>query len=255
MGNQKKLSRMEIKRSNMKKILIRGPALSRSGYGEQTRFALRALRAHQDRFDIYLMPVGWGETGWIYEDTEERRWIDSLVAKTFHYSQSGGQYDISLQVTIPNEWEKLAPVNVGYTAGIETTICHSSWLEGCNKMNLNLVSSEHSKNVFLNSKYTHKDPQGNVVGELKLEKPIEVLLEGANLDLYKPTNEKPIISLNKIKEDFCYLFVGHWMQGEFGEDIKNVGLLIKSFYETFKNKKKTPALILKTSGAGCSYMD
>jgi len=35
------------------------------------------------------------------------------------------------------------------------------------------------------------------------------------------------------------------MQGEFGEDRKNVGLLIKAFYETFKNKKDAPALILK----------
>ena len=123
-------------------------------------------------------------------------------------------------------------------------------------MNLNLVSSEHSKNTFLNSKYFRKNPQtGQDEGELKLEKPVEVLFEGVDINTYKPIKEKPIISLNKIKEDFCYLFVGHWMQGEFGEDRKNVALLVKSFYETFKNKKKKPALILKTSGAGCSYMD
>ena len=34
-----------------------------------------------------------------------------------------------------------------------------------------------------------------------------------------------------------------------------MGLLVKAFYETFKNKKKKPALILKTSSAGASYMD
>ena len=45
------------------------------------------------------------------------------------------------------------------------------------------------------------------------------------------------------------------MQGTMGEDRKNVGLLIKAFFELFKNKTKKPALILKTSGGGTSYMD
>ena len=36
-----------------KRILVRGPAMSRSGYGEQSRFCLRALRAHEDKFDIW----------------------------------------------------------------------------------------------------------------------------------------------------------------------------------------------------------
>ena len=45
------------------------------------------------------------------------------------------------------------------------------------------------------------------------------------------------------------------MQGDLGEDRKNVGLLVKAFYETFKNKSKKPALILKTSQVGSSYVD
>jgi hypothetical protein len=45
------------------------------------------------------------------------------------------------------------------------------------------------------------------------------------------------------------------MQGDLGEDRKNVGLLIKAFYEVFKNKKQKPALILKTSQVGSSYLD
>ena len=54
-------------------------------------------------------------------------------------------------------------------------------------------------------------------------------------------------SINSMPESFAYLYVGHWLQGELGEDRKNTGLLIKAFYETFKNKKQKPALILKTS--------
>ena len=45
------------------------------------------------------------------------------------------------------------------------------------------------------------------------------------------------------------------MQGAFGHDRKNVGLLVKSFLETFKNKQQQPALILKTSQGSVSYMD
>jgi glycosyltransferase involved in cell wall biosynthesis len=45
------------------------------------------------------------------------------------------------------------------------------------------------------------------------------------------------------------------MQGDLGEDRKNVGLLIKAFYELFKNKTKAPALILKASAMSSSYVD
>ena len=81
----------------------------------------------------------------------------------------------------------------------------------------------------------------------------EIIFEGANTDVYKPV--KSTFDLSNIKEDFAYLFVGHWMEGQMGEDRKNVGLLVKAFYETFKNKSKKPALILKTSTVGSSYLD
>ena len=42
--------------------------------------------------------------------------------------------------------------------------------------------------------------------------------------------------LDLIKESFCYLFVGHWLQGELGQDRKDVGMMIKTFLETFRNK-------------------
>ena len=95
-----------------KKILVKGPALSRSGYGEQTRFALRALRSREDIFDIYLINIPWGHTGHIAGDTEELRWIDELLIKTINLIQAQQPIDLSLQVTIPNEWEKIAPVNM-----------------------------------------------------------------------------------------------------------------------------------------------
>ena len=103
-----------------KKILVRGPLLTRSGYGEHTRLVLRSLKEYQDRFDIYALAVTWGGTNWLFDDNEERDWFDEILRKTIIYTNEGGQFDISVQVTIPNEWERMAPVNVGVTAGIET---------------------------------------------------------------------------------------------------------------------------------------
>ena len=40
-----------------KSVLVRGPALTQSGYGEHTRFVLRALRAQEDKFDIHVLPT------------------------------------------------------------------------------------------------------------------------------------------------------------------------------------------------------
>jgi len=94
------------------------------------------------------------------------------------------------------------------------------------------------------------------VGEAKIEKPIEVLFEGADIEIYKPLDKVDSFpELDNIKEKFAFLFVGHWINGDVGEDRKNVGLLVKLFYEIFKNKKDKPALILKTSQMGSSYLD
>ena len=65
-----------------KKIFVRAPCLSQSGYGEQSRFALRALRSREDLFDIYIQPIPWGKTGWVWKDTEMRRWMDEKITQT-----------------------------------------------------------------------------------------------------------------------------------------------------------------------------
>ena len=154
------------------KILIKGPVLTRSGYGEQSRFALRALRSREDLFDIYIQPLSWGKTSWISEQTEERQAIDEYIKKTVYYLQQGGKFDMSLQVTIPNEFEELGTVNVGYTAGIESTACSAEWLEIVNKlMSSVIVVSSFSTKAFKDTVYS-----GEMNGQpvtLKLEKPID----------------------------------------------------------------------------------
>jgi glycosyltransferase involved in cell wall biosynthesis len=130
-------------------------------------------------------------------------------------------------------------------------------------MDLVLTISEHSKNVFHFSKYSQQNQQGNIIGELAVTKPIEVLHNCIDNNIFKKIeydfNLEPKIreTLDSIPEKFCYLFVGHWLRGEFGEDRKNVALLVKIFLETFRQvpEKEKPALILKTSSAGFSILD
>jgi hypothetical protein len=159
-----------------------------------------------------------------------------------------------MQITVPNEFQKVGKYNIGCTAGIETTIAPAEWIEGCNRMDLILGSSEHTIKVLKESRFEKRDQQTNQpVGIIEWNSNSEVIFEGASTETYKPV--KSTFDLSNVKEDFAYLFVGHWMQGQLGEDRKNVGLLVKTFYETFKNKSKKPALILKTSTVGSSYMD
>ena len=235
-------------------FVISCPIDTYSGYGARSRDVVKAI-IELDKYNVRIMSQRWGQTPWGFiRDNPE--W-DFLQKHIIPGGQLQRQPEIWMQITVPNEFQPVGKYNIGCTAGIETTACHHSWVEGCNRMDLIFASSNHSKKVFMDSRYVHNNEKGEKIGELKLEKPVEVLFEGANLDVYRPITVKKdsSIKLNKIKEDFCYLFVGHWIKGEFGEDRKNVPLLIKAFYETFKNKSKKPALILKTSHAASSYMD
>jgi glycosyltransferase involved in cell wall biosynthesis len=165
-----------------------------------------------------------------------------------------------MQLTVPNEFQAVGKFNIGLTAGIETTICAPQWIDGINRMDLTLVSSEHAKKVFENSSFEEKNNQnGQITRQIKLEKPVEVLFEGTDTNIYKKldTVEGEVVESisDLVKEDFNFLFVGHWLQGEIGQDRKDVGMMIKTFLETFKGKKSRPGLILKTSAGNYSIMD
>jgi len=227
-----------------------------SGYGARARDLVKAI-IELDKYDVKLLPQRWGSTSWGFCDNNPE-W-SFLHQYKYPNPQLTEQPDIWMQITIPNEFQPVGKYNIGVTAGIESNLSQGSWVEGLNRMDLNLVSSNHSKQVFEASTFQKQDNKGNQLGEIKLEKPIEVLFEGADINLYKVLDKLPNSNLNStlnsIPESFAYLFVGHWIQGDFGEDRKNVGLLIKAFLEVFKNKKTAPALILKTSSATSSYMD
>ena len=222
-----------------------------SGYGARSRdFVKSLIKAKDNEWDIKILPQRWGDCPWNFlsqDDPLRQRFIGSL--------DPNNKPDIWIQITVPNEFQAIGQYNIGISAGIETTIYPGEFIEGSNRMDLNLVSSNHSKNVALNSQFEKRDKNQQVVGQLKLEKPMEVLFEGLDLDKY---NKNPQNSglLKDIHEDFCFLFTGHWLPGAFGEDRKNTAVLVKTFLETFKgSSKKKPALILKSNQVNYSLLD
>ena len=231
-------------------FIISSPFDTFSGYGARSRDVIKAIIA-TDKYDVKLLSQRWGNTpfGFCKENPQFTDLLELVIP-----SPLTSKPDIWMQITVPNEFQPVGNYNIGVTAGIETTVVPGEFVEGVNRMDITLTSSNHSKNVFLNSQFEKKDNNGKVLGTTKVEKPIEVLMEGADLDTYKVINTPCSLDIN-IKEDFAYLFVGHWLPGDIGEDRKNVGLLVKAFFETFKNKSKKPALILKTSIVGASHMD
>ena len=240
----------------MKKLmLICAPVTSRSGYGDHARDLVRAF-LKLDKFNIKIHDVNWGETPRNALDKNlDKNIIDCILTEP----KMDSQPDVYVDIRIPNEFQTWGKINIGITAGIETNAVSSNWIDGCNKMDLVVVPSEHSKDGFVKALYEkiQQMPNGqqHKIGELKLEKPIEVLFEGVDENVFKPLDKSSLDLVDDIKEDFAFLHVGLWGKGNYGEDRKDIAKMIKIFYESFANKKEKPALILKTAGATFSILD
>jgi glycosyltransferase involved in cell wall biosynthesis len=230
-------------------LLFRGPVKTMSGYGAHSRDILQSLY-EMDLFDIKIDSCQWGHTPMtaLQKNNLFHRWIEGNIITNIMY-----QPDVYVQVTIPSEFQPLGKFNIGITAGIETTVAPKDWIDGCNRMDLILVTSQFSKEVFFNTVYGETNNEtGQILGQYKVEKPIKVLFEGVDTTVYN--NKYNNFNLD-IKEDFSFLFVGQWLQGDLGHDRKDIGMLIKCFSEAFKNQVNQPALILKTSSANFSLIE
>jgi hypothetical protein len=232
-------------------LVFQGPVATRSGYGDHARDLLHSLYK-LDKFDIKVVSLRWGQTPMdaLNYDNEFHKWIIESIIPTVQEKP-----DIFIQVTVPNEFQPLGFYNIGISAAIETTHSPLDWVHGCNRMDLIIVPSEHSKKSLVDSVYNEADKNtGQLIAIHKIQKPIEILFEGFN-ENFGTEYVKNVTQLDTIKEDFAFLFVGHWLRGDLGEDRKNVGMMIKTFAMAFKNEKVKPALILKTSSAGFSILD
>lgn len=233
------------------------PVGTRSGYGARSRDLVKAL-LKLDKYDIKIFPTAWGGTPNNALDPNNPE-DQEIVKRMLPQPQLDRQPDLFIQITVPNEFQRVGKYNIGVTAGIETTAVAAEWIEGVNRMDLLITSSDFAKEVFQACKYDQMDSNTQQkVGELAVQKPIEVLFEGVDLEKYKKLDGPiHIEGVDQIEEKFCFLFVGHWLHGDLGADRKNVGMLVRTFLESFKGKAKhnQPALILKTSGATFSPVD
>ena len=232
-------------------LVFQAPIATRSGYGDHARDLLHSLYK-LDKFEIKVISTRWGNTPMdsLNYDNPFHKWVvDNIIPKVEQ------KPDIYIQVTVPNEFQPLGHYNIGITAAIETTHSPLDWVHGCNRMDLIIVPSEHSKKSLVDSVYNEADKQsGQLIAQHRIQKPVEILFEGFN-ENFGTEYVAHITELDSIKEDFAFLFVGHWLRGDLGEDRKNVGMMIKTFTMAFKNEKVKPALVLKTSSAGFSVID
>jgi hypothetical protein len=234
-------------------LVFQGPVFTRSGYGDHSRDLLKSLKT-MDRYDIKIVPLRWGNTpqNQLDPSTEFGRWMMERVI-----TQITQKPDVFMQVSVANEFQPIGHYNIGVTAGVETTIIPKDFIDGVNRMDLTLVPSKFTKDVLVGTVYQQKDKNsGNIVGEFKTTKPVEVLFEGVDVGIFlNPTKDVDVLS--EVKTDFNFLTVGHWLKGNLGQDRKDIGMVIKTFATVFQNlpKEKQPGLIIKTSSAGFSVMD
>lgn len=239
--------------------VVIGPVQARAGYGNMAR-DITTMLINTGRYNVSILPLPWGNCPLDALDEKNpthKAIIDRLIVNTNQLPQP----DISIVVSIPSEFKRIGKYSIGYTAGIETNAMSPEWVQACNQMDLILTISEHAKLVTLSTGYEARDKNTNqVVGNVKVEKPVEIVHPVLYTDIIRKISDNEILTsvrhtMKLVDEKFNFLFVGHWLNGDMGEDRKNVGLLIKLFLETFKDRKNKPGLILKTSSATFSILD
>ena len=237
---------------NKSTLVFQGPIFTRSGYGDHCRDLMKSLRK-MDKYDIKIIPLRWGSTpqNQVSDQDEFGRWMLERVIGSIDTKP-----DVFVQVSVANEFEPKGHYNIGITAGVETTICPKDFIDGSNKMDLIIVPSHFTKQNIGGTVYQQKDQATDqIVGEIKVTKPIEVLFEGVDTEIFSKGSGNDVLA--NVKEDFNFLIVGHWLKGDLGQDRKDIGMAIKTFATVFQYlpKDKRPALIVKTSHAGFSVID
>ena len=222
-------------------VVIASPVATQSGYGHHAREVItNIIEQRGSEWDVKLVSLPWGHTPMTYPiSTDLQLRIIPLPLTE--------QPDIWIQISVPTELQPVGKYNIGVTAGTEGDICPAEWIDKINAMQLVIVPSEFTKKTFEDTAQKH--------GKLITTK-LEVIPEYFDETVYtNKTITEPITQLDTIPEQFAFLSVGHWLQGQLGEDRKNIGGLVHCFFQTFRDKKDAPALILKTSGATYSIMD
>jgi hypothetical protein len=224
-------------------LVFQAPIATRSGYGDHSRDILKSL-FELDKYDVKIVPTRWGNTPQDQIDPQTefgQKILQNIV------TEMKQKPDIFIQVSVAIEFKNVGNYNIGISGGVETTLAPQEFIQGSNIMDLIITPSEFTKNVLVRTSYTQMDKNTNQkVGELRVQKPVEVLFEGVNTKVFNSGIEGDDI-LKSVDTDFNFLYVGHWLAGDLGHDRKDVGMMIKTFCTVFKSlpKKQQPGLILK----------
>lgn len=220
------------------RMMIVGPALSASGYGEHCRFLLRSLKK-SDNLDLFLDNTTWGNLGFQPQETEERREILNLINKT-KIAIAGGlqELDVAIFVSIPNEFKKVAKYNIGVTAGIETDRISKEWIDRSNLMDKIITISEHSKSSFGRTSKEDTSPSGQII-QKKVTTPISVVPYPV------PQSSDSGIKLD-LETSFNFLTFALW-----GER-KNLPNTIRWFVEEFKDNPDVGMIVKTSLRSGCT---
>lgn len=229
------------------KILLEGPILTQSGYGEHTRLVYRSIQSFEG-LEIFINPLNWGATGWISEENEERRKIEQGVAayaekiRLAEQTKVNPDFDIQIHVGIPNEFQKKAPYSVCVTAGIETDRVSAEWLmkthQGIDKL---IVPSEHAALGFKETSYEVQNETKQIQTVLSCACPVEVV-------------HYPVKEIEPDHLDFTTTTSFNFLSMALMGPRKNQENLVKWFVEKFKDNSDV-GLILKTSRASGSVID
>ena len=219
---------VDFNSSGRKRVLLRAPVLTQSGYGVHARQIARWL-LEKTNIELHIQPLQWGVTPWMLNPDSQRGLIRSIMEKTVEPRR--GEYDVSIQLQLPNEWDPgMAKVNVGVTAGVETDRCNPQWIQHCNAMTHVVVPSKHVVDTFRST--------GN------LTVPVSIIPEAYHDELAESSPTK--VDEMTFSTSFNFLIVGQLTGNNPENDRKNVFYAIKWFCETFKDNADV-GLIIKTN--------
>ena len=212
----------------MKKVLIRGPLLSSSGYGVHSRQIFSYFMTRND-CDVTVQVLPWGVTPWSVNGEKESGLYGEIMKRSKPFDR---KFDVSVQIQLPNEWDpSLANFNVGVTAGVETDKCSVEWATTHReKMNLLVVPSGHARSAFLSS------------GIGKEKTPIVVVPESYFSELETTPQKQPF----EFSTQKNFLTVGMFTSDDPASDRKNIINTVKWFCQEFDGVNDV-GLIVKTS--------
>lgn len=213
----------------MKTVLFRASTLTMSGYGVHARQVFRWLLEKEDqgKSKVFTQLLPWGDTPWLIDPNK----FDGLVGKAMSRAVPiGGKADVTVQLQLPNEWDPaLGNFNIGMTAAVETDKCNPQWVDCCNKMNMIIVPSQHTRRTL------EASGQLTVPVIVIPEAFPDTFLDGKTVDLGL-TFDTP----------FNFLVFGQFTGNNPENDRKNLFYTIKWLCETFKDNKEV-GIIIKTN--------